>query len=390
VNIGEPASQRRVLFVDDDEQVLDGIRDLLRRQRRTWNMTFALGGPAGLEAVRRQPFDIVISDMRMPGLSGAALLEQVRQLQPRATRVVLSGYAERDALLEALPVAHQFLAKPCEADELRAVINRGTYLQQVLEDEAACALAKALDGITDAPRSFRRLTNLCADRGADLDAVCGIVASSSALAACVREVAAYFAPKGDSLQAAIVAVGFPLLCTLPVIAPLLDGLRRRPVHGFSPQKQLRHALLVARVAQRVARDPRAADMAFAAAFLHDVGKLAFAVAMPEAYAFAIESSSRSGEPIDERACFGITHAALGAYLLAFFGMPLSVVEAVGEHHELGDIESCCDVARAVRVADALDRERSVDGAPPADVARWRAILDSERAALPTRAQMKGR
>jgi len=115
---------KRILFVDDDESVLDALRNILRKRRNEWDMVFSIGAKAALTELAKAPFDVVVTDMRMPGMDGAALLTHVRDHYPGTARIVLSGHAERDAIVRALPVTHQFLNKPCDAVTLRSVVER--------------------------------------------------------------------------------------------------------------------------------------------------------------------------------------------------------------------------------------------------------------------------
>src|SRR5690606_34045961 len=128
------ARVRRILFVDDEPHVLDGLRDLLHKRLREWEMSFALGGQEALTLLETRPFDVVISDMRMPGIDGVTLLRLVKERYPAIARIVLSGQAERDAVVNALPVAHQFLSKPCDVEVLYAVVERACGLQGLLQD----------------------------------------------------------------------------------------------------------------------------------------------------------------------------------------------------------------------------------------------------------------
>src|SRR6185369_4538284 len=126
----------RILFVDDELNVLAGLRDSLRRHRREWDMVFAPGGPEALAELRQKTFDVIVSDMRMPAMDGAALLEQVRAEFPEVARIILSGHAERNAVLRALPVAQQFLSKPCDAHVLEGVLKRIYAIQNLLPNPA--------------------------------------------------------------------------------------------------------------------------------------------------------------------------------------------------------------------------------------------------------------
>ena len=120
---------RHILFVDDEQQVLNGLQRLLRPRRHEWHMSFVLGGEAGLASLDEAPYDVIVCDMRMPGVDGATVLMHVQEHYPHMVRVVLSGHTELDGTLRALPVAHQFLSKPCDPDVLKEVIERTVALQ---------------------------------------------------------------------------------------------------------------------------------------------------------------------------------------------------------------------------------------------------------------------
>ncbi|MEJ5170652.1 MAG: response regulator, partial [Fimbriimonadales bacterium] len=99
-------SKTRILFVDDEPNILEGLRRLLRSERERWAMDFALGPEEALEKVREQPYDVVVTDMRMPKMDGVALLEEVRKLRPEAIRFVLTGQTDRDTALNSANSAH--------------------------------------------------------------------------------------------------------------------------------------------------------------------------------------------------------------------------------------------------------------------------------------------
>ena len=89
----------RIIFVDDEPGILEGLRHSLRRQRHQWEMTFVSSGEAALAEFDKAPFDVIVSDMRMPGMDGAELLTQVSQRHPEVARVVLSGHTEPEAAI---------------------------------------------------------------------------------------------------------------------------------------------------------------------------------------------------------------------------------------------------------------------------------------------------
>ncbi len=112
--------KKRILFVDDDPSLLAGLQNVLHRDRKRWDMTFALGGEVALEHIGTTWFDIVVSDMRMPVIDGAAVLAIVKRRAPDTLRVMLSG----SACESVAPDVDELLVKPCSAMTLRATLER--------------------------------------------------------------------------------------------------------------------------------------------------------------------------------------------------------------------------------------------------------------------------
>ena len=92
----------RVVFVDDEPYVLQALGRLLRPMRAEWHMEFASSAPAALEILAAGPFDAVVTDMRMPGMDGAELLDEVKRRHPHVVRIVLSGQADQASVLRSL------------------------------------------------------------------------------------------------------------------------------------------------------------------------------------------------------------------------------------------------------------------------------------------------
>jgi DNA-binding NtrC family response regulator len=113
----------KILFVDDDENALDGYERMLRSE---FQVSKARGGAQGLAMVRIfGPFSVVISDMRMPGMNGVEFLAQTRKTAPRTVRMLLTGYRDIDAAIQAVNTGRifRYLTKPCGKAELTAAIK---------------------------------------------------------------------------------------------------------------------------------------------------------------------------------------------------------------------------------------------------------------------------
>jgi DNA-binding NtrC family response regulator len=117
-------AKARILFVDDEPHILTAIQRQLYKERRRWDMVFALGGQHGLDEIRTRCFTVVVSDFRMPHVDGVTLLCEVVARCPRAVPIMLSGDAEADVVSLEVPALRQLLIKPCDAATLRDAIER--------------------------------------------------------------------------------------------------------------------------------------------------------------------------------------------------------------------------------------------------------------------------
>jgi FixJ family two-component response regulator len=115
----------KILFVDDEPAVLDGYKRMLHYE---FKVSTAVGGEVGLSMIHDcGPYSVVISDMRMPGMNGAEFLSQVRQKSPDIVRMLLTGYTDISAAIDAVNKGNifRFLTKPCSKEVLVDAINIG-------------------------------------------------------------------------------------------------------------------------------------------------------------------------------------------------------------------------------------------------------------------------
>lgn len=115
---------KRILFVDDEEKLLQGLRRMLRPLRHEWDMTFVPSGQEALAAIGKQSFDVLVTHMRMPGLDGPGLLAEVRRQHPHIVRIVLSGHSSKNTTVRSVGLAHRYLSKPCDKETLEGAITR--------------------------------------------------------------------------------------------------------------------------------------------------------------------------------------------------------------------------------------------------------------------------
>ena len=367
---------KHILFVDDDPDVLDALRDALRPHRREWCMTFVDGGEAALAVLEREPVDIVVSDLRMPGMDGATLLARVVQVQPDAVRIVLSGHAGPDVIGRVAAVAHRILVKPSTMEEIASVIERSCVLLDVTGD-ARLLQAAGTSELPSAPTVYFELMQLLgAGSGSALE-ITAVLERDIALSAKVLQLAnsAYFGCRQpvSSLHDAVTLLGHETLGALALSAEAFERFRvPASIPGFSLEGMQHRSLQVGRLAHKLSQASPAADDAFAAGLLLDVGLLVLATQEPEYLAEVLRAVEDEARPMHEVELErrGITHAEIGAHLLALWGLPHTIVEAVAHHHRpLRSPVPAFDAVAVTHIADALVAKRDAGPQHNAGISR---------------------
>lgn len=183
------AMKTSVLFVDDEPRVLDGLRRMLRSLRREWEMAFANSGQEALEIMARRPYDVIVSDMRMPGMDGAQLLDEVMRHHPDTIRIVLSGQSDQEQILQSMRPTHQYLTKPCSAETLQGTIRRAMKLRALLTDDKARALVGSTGSVPSLPAFYLELMEELDSSDPSIRDIVAIVSRDAAMTAKVLQVA---------------------------------------------------------------------------------------------------------------------------------------------------------------------------------------------------------
>ena len=328
----------RVLFVDDEVRVLEAIQRSLLMADVDWEMRFVTGGEAALAALASERFDVIVSDMRMPGMDGATLLTLACERDPGMVRIVLSGQADEESALSAARVAHQFLAKPCDAPTIRKVVERTGELHRTLLDPQLRALVGGVRGLPTTMRLFQDLSDLLRRDDASTDAVTALVRQDPAMASKLLQFvnSAFFANSREvaDIGGAVVRLGMKTIKNLALGLGVFDMGDSVSPTVFSVDQMQRRAFTAARIAGGLAHNREQADAAFMAGLVCDLGELVLASKAPDRLICAWQNAEARNvaRSVVEREIFGVSHAKVGACLLELWGLPFRIVEAVAHHH----------------------------------------------------------
>ncbi|GAB4317513.1 MAG: response regulator [Candidatus Zixiibacteriota bacterium] len=362
-------SKKRILFVDDDPNVLHGLRRMLHRMRDMWDMEFVESGELALDRLEEQQFDVVVSDMRMPGMNGAQLLEQIQQRHPQTVRLILSGYSDQELVLRSVGPAHQFLAKPCDADTLVQCVKRSCALREFLSNQFISTTIGRIKALPVLPSVYTELLNTLADEEASLADVGRIISRDVGMSAKILQLvnSAFFGLRQEieDPSRAVMFLGLDTIKSLVLSVSVFSSFDAGTVEEFSVDGLQLHSLGVGALAKQLAMDagldiPSQEDT-FCAGIMHDIGKLILIANFPDEYRQVL-SQVNAYEPElvnAERDTIGTDHAQLGGYLLALWGLPDPIVEAVTLHPTPGiSPNRVIGPLAFVHVADLLEHELS--------------------------------
>jgi len=363
------APLRHVLFVADEAQVLAGLRLPLEPQNAPWHMTFVGSGADALSRFEQAPQDVIVSDITMPGVDSAQLLHAISERWPATIRIALSGQSQAEAKLRLLPLAHQFLSKPCRPEQLEEAVLRSLQLREELTHANVRALIGRIRQLPAQPQVFSRLQVVMTQPNASAREVARVIAGDTALTLKVLQIAnSAFFRRGrrlSNIEQAVQYLGFQTVRNLVMCAEVFARWPGRMRHAAVNLEDLQqHSQHTAAVAQALTAGTQSCDDTVLAALLHDIGYWVLIQECPRELEQAVELALAAGIslPQAEYEILGVSHAEIGAYLLALWGLPYAVVEAVAHHHRPTRVKSAgLDPLAALAVAMALTGGDDSDG-----------------------------
>jgi putative nucleotidyltransferase with HDIG domain len=354
--------ETRILFVDDEPLILELLQLTVEGTEGEWDSRFVESGEQALQLMEREQFSLVVSDMRMPRMTGSQLLNEVMKRYPATMRIILSGYPDRDEVMRCVGATHQFLAKPCEISAITATLKRMRGLRERLHSAEIRQLLAGRERLPSIPSIYFEILDALENPDCSIDAISELVSQDPGLTAKILQLvnSAFFgfAREVSSAREGVMLLGIGTIRSLALTTHLFGVFKGE---GVCPVEQIwKHSMQVARAAREIVEiqcgDDTLSEEAFTAGMLHDIGKMILAEQMPEKYLELLQRAAKEKRPLTEleEETLGATHADIGAYLLDLWGLPVSLVEAVAlHHHPLGATEMAFSPLTAVHVADHL-------------------------------------
>ncbi len=332
---------KNIIFVDDDVHLLRGLKRGLYSLRTEWSMSFFNHPQEALEYIESHPVDVIVSDFRMPNMSGYELLSRLRDHHPNIIRILLTGQPDQETYAESINICHYFLWKPLKIEILKPLLDRLQQLTAILTNETLTNTINGMTALPTLPENFVRLTSLLDQPESDFKQLAQIVHNdvsltmqilkmvNSAFIGLIRQI--------NSLEEALQYLGLNTLRALILahsIYSLPPDLPESIRHNMG--RIWEHSILTARLAEglvREAKDPTLKAYAAIGGVLHDIGRFVIMINFPDKSLEInkIVHDQKIDHHAAEELILGVDHAQIGAYLASLWGLPPQLIEAIYFH-----------------------------------------------------------
>jgi putative nucleotidyltransferase with HDIG domain len=362
----------RILFVNNDQNVIDRLHSALQPQIDKWDAFYANSGEEALKVLDMQTVDVILTDMKMSGMDGVELLDVVMLRHPKIIRLLISGHAAPSFVIQNSEVAHQIISQNCTPETMITIIERAVGLRQILQDSHLKDTISEMDTLPSLPTLYLEMLHELHSEDPSIRKVGQIVSKDPAMTAKILQLAnsAYFSLRRhlSNPVEAVAYLGVDHIQTLVLGYHAFSQFKPHSKIRFSMDLFWEHSYSTAMQAKKIAADEEVpADIindSFTAGLLHDIGKLMFACRLPDQYAQAVQEAVATRTPLweVEHKWFSVTHAEVGAYLLGLWGLPESIVESVAYHHAPAQCPNQIFCAlTALHAADSKNENRCLAG-----------------------------
>jgi HD-like signal output (HDOD) protein/CheY-like chemotaxis protein len=359
-------AKKRVLFVDDEPMVLKGLQRTLRKMRAEWEMVFTDSSKQALDILASEPFDVIVSDLRMPEMDGSQLLAEVKSKHPHVVRIILSGQVEQETTFKSVQLAHQSLSKPCDADILKQTLNQLFALRSLLEDESIKRIVSQTETLPSLPKVYTEVIRELHLSDPSIKKVGEIITSDLGMTAKILQIvnSAFFGlvRKISNPREAVMLLGTETIKALVLSVKIFSEFNQKKCAWFDFDHLFNHSISVSIFSKTISKeehlDQDLVNNSLMAGMFHDVGKLILVTNFQEPYHKILAEAQETGQKlwVLENEMFGTSHAEIGAYLMGLWGLEYPVIEAIAFHHcPAKSLSNSTGLLTAVHFGDVYDR-----------------------------------
>ena len=324
-----------IMFVDDERQILRALNRLFMES--DYECVFMDSAEEALVYLENNQIDLIISDIRMPGMNGFDFLRKVKEKYPTTMRVALSGYTDNQVIYKALEenVAKMYIYKPWEDDELEVIIDKMFQLEEILKNKKIMDLINNLNELPTIPNLYLKIKKMIQE-DENVENISKLIESDQASTAKILRIAnsAFYGAKTGSITQAIMYIGLTNVKSIVLSNALFhtsgkleEIMNRIWINATLTNRMTNHLY------QKITKK-KMPNIFASAGLLHNIGMVVLISHFGELYSKILELGIENINNFMEleSSMLGITHQELGGYLLNWWELPLPIVEAALYHH----------------------------------------------------------
>lgn len=332
--------KKRIIFVDDEPAIIRSYERFFFDMDEEWDMDFVLSAADALSLMEKAPYDVLVTDIRMPGMDGFQLLEEVKQKYTATVRIVVSGQFDEKLLLNSVNLVNQYLFKPCDPEEVLKLIQKAISVDDTLNDERLHEIVSGMDSVPTLPSIYNEITALLRNQNSSLKAIGTVISKDIALTAKVLHLvnSSFFGlrRKITAPEEAVVYIGTETIKAMVLSVQVFSLVQEKNLPAGYLDSLWDHSFITANFARTIAmcenQEKVMIDNSFTAGILHDIGRLILLTNLPDEYGDYLEKSRSEKDSLQlERSFFRTDHCEIGAYLMHNWGLPNVVIEPVLYH-----------------------------------------------------------
>ncbi len=318
----------KVIFVDDEQFILNGLKRAL--YTTSWQIKFATSGEQALEILKDFAADFIVSDMRMPSMNGADLLEIVSSLYPSTVRIILSGHADLDLSVRASYVAHQWFNKPCDPQVLKTEIERINEVRDDFTNEDVRQIVGSIKSLPSVPRLLVKIKIMLRTKSLTMKGLSSLISDNPSLCAKVLQVAnsSFIVSSRNmtNIEDAVTRLGVDAVSNIVAIAEIYSKVEGVPSAFL--EETLQRGLKIAKLAVTITgKSDR--DITMLAGILHNIGELILWQINPKGMGVYLEKRELGQDNTElERQIFRVDNIQISSYLLHLWNFPYSIIECI--------------------------------------------------------------
>ncbi len=331
-----------MLFVDDDDSLLQGLQRMLRSKRMEWDMTFVSGSRKAIKEIETRSFDVIVVDMRMPEIDGAELLQRVKKMCPKSVRIILSGQADLQTIMKAIGSTHQYISKPCDPEVLKATIDRASNLRKLMKNELLGEFISQLEYLPTQADLYDEILREINSENPSIEKIGKSIARDMGMTIKILQLvnSSFFGPAKNvaNINEAVGILGLDILRKLLLTCQIFSRCNTDYAGGLRLDEINNYGSAIGALAENIALEEgielSQTKICPTIGLLSNIGKLVLSLYAPEKYQEILKLEKDSELSMKkELELFGTTYAEAGGYLLGLWGLPDKIVTAATNQHQ---------------------------------------------------------